>query len=203
MLTRLLAVLGSVVYVFVAIGVVAYFGVSHLWLAPLLAPAIYFIFRLPDIAALPPVPPQKPAPISAEWQAKIDARLGELKAGPPHRNQARFVDAISRGIPYSDDRIDYQVLPDRLVLCEHLRPLEAAMRASGIPMDHHAKRIVEVQCLLHVERIRQRYSLADCVEFGLGAGVDNHAPPINVIRCKRCGDSIEEQGMFGGPWPPV
>jgi hypothetical protein len=198
---RLLTVLGSVLYIFAGIGAVAYLGVSMFWLIPVLAPALYFIFMLPDLPGLRAVPQSAPTPVSAEWRAKIEARIEELKKGPPHRNKPQYIDAISRGIPYSDERIDYLEFTDRLVLCEHLRPLEAVMRASRLPMENYRKGMVEVQCILQVSEIQQRYNFANCVEFGQGPGTDNHAPPVNVIHCKRCGDSIEENGMYGRPWP--
>lgn len=203
MFLRLLAVLGSVVYVFAAIGGVVYLGGSVFWLIPLLAPVLYFIFTLPDLPGLRGVQlrPYVQTPVSSAYRAKIEARIEELKKGAPHRNQTRYIDAVSRGIPYSDERIDYLEFTDKLVLCDHLRPLEGVMRASRLPMDNCRKGMVEVQCILRVQAIRERFNFAECVEFGQGPGVDNHAPAINVIRCKRCGDSIEEDGMYGGPWP--
>jgi len=198
---RLLAVFGSVFYVFAAIGGVVYLDLSKFWLIPILAPVIYFIFTLDDLPLLKPVPVQPQRQIPPEWRAKIDQRIEELKNGPPHRNQTRYIDSVSRGIPYSDERIDYLEFPEKLVLCEHLRPLEAVMRAAKLPMDYYGGKMVEVQCEMQVKIIRERYEFDECVEFGQASGVDNHAPMINVIRCKCCGDSIEEQGMYGGRWP--
>jgi hypothetical protein len=188
------------VYIFAAIGCTAYFGLSMLLLIPLLGPALYFVFTLPDISQSArgfQATPWQPPP---GYRESIEARIEALKKGPPHRNKAQYIDNISRGIPYSDDRIDYIEFPDRLVLCEHLRPVEEAMRAARLPMDHIGSRLVAANCHLQTGRIARRYRLADCVAFGTGPGPDNHAPDVQVIHCRQCGDRIEET-LYGGPWP--
>ena len=201
MLYRWLQVLAVTVYIVVAIGCVAYLGLSVLWLAPLVAPALYYVYRFEDLT-LPQATVVYPLPAepAVDWQMRIDQRLEELKNGPAHRNKPKYIDAISRGIPYSDERIDYLEFPDRLVLCEHLRPLEAAMRAAKLPMDNYRPGDVEVSCIMNVARIQKRLSLADCVRFTLAPGPDNHAPDITVVRCLRCDHSIGES-LYGGPWP--
>jgi hypothetical protein len=201
MFVRVLQVIAVTLYIVGAIAAVAYLGGSFYWLVPLLAPAIYCIFTFEDLR--PParahlsVPPQ---PRSTVFRARIDVRIEELKNGPPHRNQDKYIDAVSRGIPYSDERIDYLEFPDLLVLCDHLRPLEAAMRAARLPMENHRPGFVEVSCVMQVPRIRKQVPLDGCVEFTLEPGPDNHAPDIHVARCTRCGHSIEES-LYGGPWP--
>jgi hypothetical protein len=194
-IVRVLQVFAVTIYIFLAIGSTAYFGLSFFWLVPLLAPALYFIFHLPDIS--PSYAPYEPHP---GYREGIEARIEQLKNGPPHRNKIQYIDNVSRGIPYSDERIDYIEFPDRLVLCEHLQPVESAMRAAALPMDHIGKRLVAVNCRLQTGRIARRFRLPACVEFGTGPGPDNHAPDVQVIRCRQCGDQIEET-LFGGPWP--
>jgi len=199
---RLLVVFGAVIYIFAAIGSVAYLEASMFWLIPVLGPAIYFIFKLPDITPAPtgarPVAPYMPSP---DVRARINARIEELQNGPPHRHKTQYIDSVSRGIPYSNERIDYLEFPRKLVLCEHLRPLESVMRAEKLHMEHIGEKRVEVRCILWQDAIRERYPLEDCVEFKQGPGVDNHAPSINIIHCKNCGDSIEEEGLYGARWP--
>jgi hypothetical protein len=197
MFFRLLQVIAVTMYILVAIGVLAYLGLSPIWLVFLLAPAIYFLFSLKPIppARMPPLPPFVP---SSEQQAKIDARLRELESGPPHRNKPRYLDAARVGVLYPDERIDYLELPDKLVLCEHLRPLEAAMRAANVPMDLTAAGHVEVQCIMQEALIRQRIPLADCVRFSSIAGHHDHR--VQIASCTFCRQVIEE-GICGGPWP--
>jgi len=197
---RVLQVIAVTVYIFAAIGGTAYLGLSIFWLIPLLAPALYFIFTLPDVTPPGKGFPAPPSGLNPVYRHEIEARIAELKSGPPHRNQTRYIDNVSRGIPYSDERIDYLELPDTLVLCDHLRPLEHAMRAERIPMDHIAPRLVAVNCHLQTGRIAKRYRLAECVEFATGPGPDNHAPAVQLIRCRLCGDRLEET-LYGGPWP--
>jgi len=75
MFVRILQVVAVILYIFGAIGGVAYLGGSMLWLVPLLAPALYFVFTLPDIArSLPPTP---------QHRDQNESRIQELKNGPP------------------------------------------------------------------------------------------------------------------------
>lgn len=194
MFVRVLQIFAVILYIFGAIGAVAYNELSFLWLAPALAPAIYFIFTLPDISSRPSLPSQPPD------RSYINVRIEELKSGPPHRNKTQYIDSVSRGIPYSNERIDYLEFSDRLVLCAHLRPLEAAMRAARLPMDNPRPGLVAVSCLMQVPRIQRHLHLDPCVVFTTAEGPDNHAPPIQVAHCTRCGQSIEET-LVGGPWP--
>jgi hypothetical protein len=196
MFVRVLQVIAVTLYIFVAIGTVAYNGLAFYWLVPVLAPAIYFIFTLPDISAHPR-PYVPPPPVD---RTQINARIEELKSGPPHRNKTQYIDSISRGIPYSNERIDYFELTDLLVLCEHLRPLEAAMRAARLPMDNYRPGLVAVGCMMQLPRIQRHFHLAPCVVFTLGPPPDRHESGVNVIQCTRCGQAIEET-LVGGPWP--
>ena len=197
MFVRVLQIIAATLYIVAAIGTVAYNELSFFWLAPVLAPAIYFIFTLPNIS-VPSGPYLPPQPIDRTY---INVRIEELKSGPPHRNKTQYIDSVSRGIPYSNERIDYLEFPDRLVLCEPLRPIEAAMRAARLPMDNPRPGQVEVGALLRKKPIEAHFHPDPCVVFGLGPGVDNHAPDINVIRCTLCGHSIEENGYNNTPWP--
>lgn len=196
MFVRVLQLIAVTCYIVGAIGFVAYNGWGFFWLVPFVAPAVYFIFSLPDLSQPPPAPVVHPK-VVRDYEI---ARIAELKSGPPHRNKQKYIDAISRGIPYSNERIDYLEFPDLLVLCEHLRPLEAAMRAARLPMDNHRPGIVAVDCILQVPRIQRHLHLDPCVSFTLGPPPDNHAPPIQVANCTRCGHSIEET-LFGVAWP--
>ena len=198
MFVRWLQVIAVTVYIFAAIAAVAYFGLSFFWLIPLLAPALYVVFTFKDLT--PSQPSHGYFLSNPQYRAKLDARIQELKNGPPHRNKTRYIDAVSRGIPYSDDRIDYLEFPEKLVLCQHLRPLEAAMRAASLPMDNTAPGQVEVQCIMQESLIRQQLQLADFVEFSSIAGPHPHGPSVQVAACSLCRHAIEE-GIYGAPWP--
>jgi hypothetical protein len=195
---RWLQVIAVIVYIFAAIGAVAYLGLSFFWLIPLLGPAIYFIFTFKDLT--PSQPSHGYFISNPQYRAKLDARIEELKNGPPHRNKPQYIDAVRRGISFSDDRIDYLEFPEKLVLCEHLRPLEAAMRAANLPMDHNAPGQIEAQCIMQVALIRQQIPLADCVQFSSIAGPHAHGPSVQIASCSLCQHVIEE-GICGAPWP--
>ena len=102
MFVRVVQVLGLTLYIFAAIGGVSYMAWSLFWLVPLHAPAIYIIFNLPEVSG-PPIPVSS---LPADWRKDIEIRIEELKNGPSHRNKVQYIDNVSRGIPYSDDRID-------------------------------------------------------------------------------------------------
>ncbi len=201
---RVLQVIAVTVYIVAAIAAVAYWGGAFYWLVPLLAPALYYLFTFKDLTPPGPSaanpPPYRRSPAE---QDRIDARIEELKNGPPHRNKTQYIDSIRRGIPYSDDQIDYLELPDRLVLCEHLRPVEAAARAARIPMDNPRPKLVMIGVHLRWPEVREKYNLPGYIRLEILPGGNPHAPPVHALVCSTCGDSLEEfhwaQSLAGSP----
>lgn len=192
-------------YLVVVIAGTAYFGLSPWWLAPLCAPAVWYTLRLP---ALPerPVPPhlRRRMPEEerrhAEWQAGIERRVAELEQGPAYRR--RYIEAVRRGVPFSDERIDYREDPSRLVLCEHLRPLEAWLRGQGIALDLTSPGTVEALAVqFNRQGIRAMFPVAPEVTDCEFEGPERHGPSILGFECKQCRCGLLE-AWTGSVWPP-
>jgi len=161
-LARVAQLVAVTLWIVAGIVTVAYWELSVFWLIPLLAPAIYYLFSLPQLEdSLPPIPPPVAAPYT--------------------RPKRRDSDGIS--------------------LCEHLQPLEAAIRADGIPVEKSASKMVTFDALLHQNALQKRYKLPPFVTVVAGEPIDNHAPARNVIRCGQCGDTLEESGYGDRVWP--
>jgi hypothetical protein len=133
----------------------------------------------------------------AEWQARIEARVAELRAGPAHRR--KYIQTAERfGILYSDEQIDYMEDAGRLVCCEHLRPVEAAHRARGVRMEWPGKGLVVTGL-----QLRRGMELPEHVVMEDVPGPDERGPTLLGLRCTLCGDRMEEaywaQSEAGSP----
>jgi hypothetical protein len=198
MAVRVLQVVAVTLWIVGSIAGVAYAG-GPIWAAVLLCvPAVWWTFTWRDLTyqrtTAARVPPHARA---AEWQARIDARVAELRAGPAHRR--KYIEKAERyGILYSDEQIDYMEDAGRLVSCEHLRPFEAALRARGAKMEWPRAGLV-----LSGLRFRKEWPVAGCVVWEDAPGPDVHAPNVWRVRCTVCGDAVEEaywaQSEAGSP----
>lgn len=199
MAVRVAQVVAITIYLVCAIAAVAYLGWSRLWLVPILAPALYYLFTLPDMGyKKPPLPTGPPYAPAVRWQAKVDARVAELQTGPEYRR--KYIEQVRRGIPYPDERIEYLENPGMLVMCAHLRPAEGAMRAAGLKVDFPRAGVLWVEAIFQEKALRQQIALPPCVSFIGIEGSDNHAPPMKAIRCAECEQQIEEYNI-GPAWP--
>ncbi|HLK62726.1 MAG TPA: hypothetical protein VKU19_04775 [Bryobacteraceae bacterium] len=101
------------------------------------------------------------------------------------------------------NRTDLKVLPpwrerctpipeaEGLVTCEHLFPIEAAMRAAGIRLRHTAggsPRVALCECWFHEESLRRHFPLPTVVRF-LAYG-DHFGDGQQSIECTACRSAI-------------
>lgn len=97
----------------------------------------------------------------------------------------------------------------KLITCEHLRPVEASARASGIGIAASGNwwgsgsgNDIYFDCVLARSRIEQSFDLPDCVEwYEYDGRVSGHEAGFH---CKRC-NSLLVGGLaaYGGTsWPP-
>jgi hypothetical protein len=81
------------------------------------------------------------------------------------------------------------------MICEHLRPLEDAIRAAGIaetfrgqPWTTNCREWVYFDCYLEVEKIRQQFDLSACVVDHLND--DPKSGRESGVVCTECHDGI-------------
>lgn len=187
MAIRVLQMIAVTLWIVGSIAGVAYAG-GPVWAAAVLCvPAVWWMLSWRDLGYRKTTavnPPRHPR--SAEWQARIDARVAELRAGPGYRR--KYIEKAERyGILYSDEQIDYMEDAGRVASCEHLRPLEASLRAKGAWMEWPRKGLV-----LSGLRLKKEWPVAGCVVWETAPGPDVHAPDVWRVRCTVCGDAIEE-----------
>jgi hypothetical protein len=128
----------------------------------------------------------------ARWQA----RYRELLADP--RRAAFAPDALA-GEFLTDAQIDFLLDATRRTSCEHLQPLEQALRAARAPLGEHGPGVLWTEWSLDGPRL--------LVDLGL-RGVRWEIPPSDPrdpepghLACAACGSRIE--GGFGTPFPPA
>lgn len=205
MAKRVLQVIAVTLYLVGAIAGTAFLGLPVWWLAPLCAPAVWYVLTLPDLPGKP-VPPHahvrspEQEQRYAAWQAGIEKRVAELEAGPAYRR--KYIDAVRSGVPFSDERIDYREDPSRLALCEHLRPLEAWLRGQGIALDFKSHGTVEaLEVQFNRQGIRAMFPLPPEVTDCETAGPERYGPDILGFECKQCRCGLLE-AWTGSVWPP-
>jgi hypothetical protein len=198
MAVRVLQVIAVTLWIVGSIAGVAYAG-GPFWAAALLCvPAVWWTFTWRDLTyRAPAIPAGVTRMREAEWQARIEARVAELRAGPAHRR--KYIQTAERfGILYSDEQIDYMEDAGRLVCCEHLRPVEAAHRARGVRMEWPGKGLVVTGL-----QLRRGMELPEHVVMEDVPGPDERGPTLLGLRCTLCGDRMEEaywaQSEAGSP----
>ncbi|MCC7398961.1 MAG: hypothetical protein IT455_17980 [Planctomycetes bacterium] len=136
-------------------------------------------------------------PVDDQRLSSWNARIAELES-VPHRR--RHVGELLRGRPLTDEQIDYLEFPARLATCEHLRPVEAALRAADHRVSLRRERAVHAPVRLGFERLRTRFALPACVE---AIDVEHNwhdAVFDHRLCCTTCHSEIVGEAD-GEPWP--
>ena len=129
----------------------------------------------------------------AKWLVRID----ELSA-VPHRR--RYVEQLLGGRELTDEQIDYLEFPDQLVTCEHLQPVERAMKQGGQRLSLTGPRRVRAVCQLRFEALRARFALPEFVE-DIDVMVNWRDNIVDQrLRCGTCDSEIQGEG-YGEFWP--
>ncbi|MEO8685392.1 MAG: hypothetical protein ABI414_11200 [Devosia sp.] len=81
-------------------------------------------------------------------------RVKHLRADPALR---RYAELIGNGQHWSDDQIAYDQAPARLDSCEHLQPIERAMRAAGIAIRPNYNQYLAADCTIDYPELQRRF----------------------------------------------
>ncbi|HEU0120836.1 MAG TPA: hypothetical protein VFQ91_09950 [Bryobacteraceae bacterium] len=208
---RVLQLCAVTLYLVGAIGAVAYFGYSPFWLIPVLAPALYYLFTLPEVPGYGAKVHQKRIKkrvlelkkdasnvvfvplvergylISDAEIAQRKRRIAELEA-VPHRR--KYIPRIIAGENISDDEIDYREDPSKLRLCLHLQPLEQALRASGASLRPYPGAAVFSASPIEWPAFRERFALPETIIYEQVPG-DRFGPDTQRLTCTLCSSWLE------------
>lgn len=108
------------------------------------------------------------------------------------------------------ERARYERDPRATATCEHLVPVERAMRDAGIALRLRAPGHVQADCRIDAAALGRWLLLPESVVLEEVAAPERspHDPPAMRLRCQRCGSSVHvvhpAQAAAGTPvWPPA
>ncbi|WP_342361729.1 hypothetical protein [Terrarubrum flagellatum] len=143
------------------------------------------------------------APLIRRWNIfnahhveQWDRRYRELLADPRRRHRA--ADILEGRFP-SNDQIDYDDDETMLVTCEHLQPVERALKSSSIScVPVRDKKNLAAFVDLDARLLIARYRLPDCV-VRYEEEVDPRGPTVDALCCTLCNSRI--LGSYGPRFP--
>jgi hypothetical protein len=109
-------------------------------------------------------------------------RVAELAADPA---RARYAPLVERGETWSNEHIAYYENPRAFATCIHLRPIELAMRESGIDVRLYKNLEVSAQCHIDLALLQQIFHAGPPLhysEFYMG-DPEYHERPAAFLLC--------------------
>lgn len=133
-------------------------------------------------------------PATAEkWRrqqaAVIARRVAEIENDPV---KSKYLDRIKRGEYITDAQMEYWEDPNAVWTCEHLQPLERAIRKAGIkakPVDTQLFRNLQADCAPNEAKLRAAGYLQKPVEFEFVDGGPRD-PSFVMVRCQPCNSAV-------------
>jgi hypothetical protein len=98
---------------------------------------------------------------SAQAEARI-RRVAELAADP---NRAKYASLVEKGEHWSDENIAYFENPGRAATCNHLEPIERAIREAGIQVRLHSAQNVLAKCRIVVAELERNFCASPPVRY--------------------------------------
>jgi hypothetical protein len=157
---------------------------------------------IPELARYASIVDQAPWLASVDDARRRESLVQRLSADP---RTAPHADRAFRGEEISEALIAHWQDPSRPLACEHLRPLEAAMRALPGGLVPITERQLRVNANLDAAAAALRTGAsASCIDYRVealppGRGSDNYQGG-QTLRCTQCGCTIE--GSAFGPSLP-
>ncbi|MBL8782478.1 MAG: hypothetical protein JNL06_16195 [Alphaproteobacteria bacterium] len=121
-----------------------------------------------------------------DFPAEQRARLAQLRANPA---TVKFAAAIEAGEAWSDEQIAYDLDPSAVATCEHLEPIERAMRASHIAVKRWRPLVVQAQCRIDEAALKRMFPSANYAEpQQYDRSLED--PPGALLSCSDCTSRI-------------
>lgn len=89
-------------------------------------------------------------------------RAAELAADP---KRARYAPLVERGETWTDEHIAYDEDPDKTVTCDHLCPIERALRVAGVDVRFYQNTDVVAQCRIDFPALQRIFNTAPPVRY--------------------------------------
>ena len=102
------------------------------------------------------------------FDARKRARIAEFEADPRLR---KYIKQVEKGLMLTDTEVEYAESREMTLTCEHLAPVELAMRRAGIQCRPSTNSfdlnimIIVCSCRLDWDKLRQTMPLARSVEY--------------------------------------
>lgn len=130
------------------------------------------------------------AAISTAWSrftVRFQSTMANRKDAPPMPRSA-----TSHSANESVARVAYRQDQSSLATCEHLRPIERAMRMAGLELRLDSRLTVDAPCAIAEKEFVRRCRPGPTVHFRLHAdsGRSYEDPPIASLTCHACGSLI-------------
>ena len=112
-------------------------------------------------------------------------RLEQLARDPV---RSKYLPRIQRGESWSDAQIEYDLDPTQLGTCLHLRPIERAIRSSGVPTKLVRQGGIDADCVIEPEALKAQFNLGVWLNYEEFTGFDRSLldPPQARIICHDC-----------------
>jgi len=119
------------------------------------------------------------------WKAERQQLLVVLAADPVRH---RYLALIERGENWTAGAIEYDLDPDITTTCEHLRPIEHAIRKAGIRVRLQWAGVVDARCMVDAQAMLQQFNPAPSVAYTEPHFYDRSMedPPSALISCSTC-----------------
>jgi len=139
---------------------------------------------------------------SAEM-AQRQAWVSSLANDPLRR---RYWEMIQAGESYwTPARVEYDLNPQATTCCQHLAPIESAMRAVGIRVRLSAVGIADAWCRVEMSALGKRFDLSERVQYLEPQAYDRSMedPPQAYLQCAICESRLRVAHPSVSPGAPL
>lgn len=119
----------------------------------------------------------------AEATAKRQAWLAAMAADPRRQRYAPMVEAGDNF--WTPERVEYDLDPHATACCEHLAPIESAMRAAGLKVQLAGPSTVVAECVVNPDALARKFSLPEGIGYQEWHSPDRSGddPPHALLFC--------------------
>jgi len=120
---------------------------------------------------------------ASQATAERRAWLAAMAADPRRQRYAAMIEAGD--ILWTPESVEYDLNPRATACCEHLAPVESAMRTTGLKLHRGGPSSVSAECCIDAEAVTQRFSLRENVTYEEMYSRDRDFPHM-LLYCSAC-----------------